>query len=104
MMDIKKNVILSLVYFIVGLSVIIVFDYALRILTQKTDALFLPEMLWFALHIMLAVMVFSLFLKRAKSKALTTKIFAGLIASSIAFVIYLVMVWVYVIETGVDSI
>ena len=104
MMNIKKNVILSLVYFILGLSAIIVFDYALRILTQKTDDLFLPEMLWFALHIMLAAVVFLLFLKRAKGKALTTKIFAGLIASSIAFVIYLVMVWVYVIETGVDSI
>ena len=104
MMDIKKNVILSLVYFIIGLAVIIIFDYSLRILTQKTDDLFLPEMLWFALHIMLAAMVFLLFLKRAKGKALTTKIFAGLIASLIALVVYMVMVWVYVIETGVDSI
>ena len=102
-MSIVKNAVLSLIYFILGLLLIIAFDYSARVLSNELDDLFMPEMLWFTSHIILSCLVFTLFLKRAKRVVLVKKLVAGLVVSLVAFVFYNITLLVYVIETGIDS-
>jgi len=102
-MDIKKNFLLSIIYFFGGLLALIGLDYLIRYSSDNFYQLGLNETIWFLSHILIAALVLFLFLKRAKHINLKSKMLFTAVLSFVGFIIYIVLVFGYVVGSGIDS-
>ncbi len=86
-----------------GLVVLVAVDYCVRIITGHYYVLGLGEPLWYGVQILLTLI--SLFLLYLSIKNLTFKnaCFKVILSILLGMFFYLVVIWFYVIGTGIDS-
>lgn len=98
-----KNFIISIIFFTIGLLIIISIDYSIRIVNEINYGLGFNETIWFLTHILVSAIALFIFFKRENSTKIVKKILLMAVLSVFGFGIYILTVGYYVISSGVDS-
>lgn len=102
-MDIKKGYGQSLLIFVLGLLALVVVDYSMRQFAGSPNNLGMPEIVWFALQIIISVVSFFVFIKNIQTLPISKKILSSLLLLLIGAVVYLCIIYGYVFSTQIDG-
>lgn len=94
----------SIAVWVGGLLLLLGIDFALRAVREIPYGLGMPEFVWFASQIVLAIASLSLLLRAVKNVRLLPSLGVVLIAALLGGAIYVATLWLYIIGTGVDSV
>ena len=99
----KKKFIIALLVWFIGLPLSIAVSYILRIIGDY-NSLGMPEVVWFTMHISLYLLSIIL-INFSLQKLNFVKKLTSMIMISFAYAVYyLGLTWLYIIESGIDSV
>ncbi|EIK43070.1 hypothetical protein O59_004174 [Cellvibrio sp. BR] len=102
-MNYKKTHLTPIIWFSVGLILIVVIDFSLRSYTGHTNNLGLPEALWFSLHGVVGIFAALVFWKNTTQKSILVRLIY-FIPLLLAFIImYTLIIYGYVFGTHIDG-
>lgn len=102
-MNFKKTYLLPTSIFVLGLTLIIGFDFLFRHINGIQNNLGTPEHLWFFLQITVAVITGLLFWKNASGISVRAKSLLFLLLLISSLILYTLIIYGYVIGTGIDG-
>ena len=102
-MDVKKDYGQSLLIFVFGLLSLVVVDYSMRQFAGSPNNLGMPEMVWFALQIIITAVSLFIFTKNIQMLSVSKKIISTLLFILLVAVVYLCVIYGYVLSTQVDG-
>jgi hypothetical protein len=102
-MDFKKDYGQALLIFVFGLLSLVVVDYLMRQFAGLPNNLGMPEMVWFALQVIISLVSFFVFIKNIQTLPISKKIVSSLLLLLIGAVMYLCVIYGYVFSTQIDG-
>ena len=102
-LDIKKGYGQALLIFVFGLLSLVVVDYSMRQFAGSPNNLGMPEMVWFALQIIITAVSLFIFTKNIQMLSVSKKIISTLLFILLVAVVYLCVIYGYVLSTQVDG-
>ncbi|CCK75731.1 hypothetical protein OLEAN_C15550 [Oleispira antarctica RB-8] len=102
-LDIKKGYGQSLLIFVLGLLSLVVADYSMRQFTGSPNNLGMPEVVWFALQVIISVVLIFVFIKNIQTLPISKKIISSLLLLLIGAVMYICIIYGYVFSTQIDG-
>ncbi|WP_331344180.1 hypothetical protein [Cellvibrio sp. UBA7661] len=102
-MNFKKTYLLPTSIFALGLTFIIGFDFLLRQVNGIHNNLGTPEYLWFFFQITVAIITGLLFWKNASGVGIRAKSLLFLLLLLSGLILYTLIIYGYVIGTGIDG-
>jgi glucan phosphoethanolaminetransferase (alkaline phosphatase superfamily) len=102
-MDIKKDYGQSLLIFVLGLLSLVVADYSIRQFAGSPNNLGMPEVVWFALQVIISVVSIFVFIKNIQTLPISKKIISSLLLLLIGAVVYICVIYGYVFSTQIDG-
>ena len=88
---------------LLGIGLLIVVDYALRVVNGNMHALGMHETLWFAIPLVLAVLAAYPLLRQLQLKRTRQTLLYTMALLVAAFFYYLIAIWCYIIGSGIDA-
>lgn len=102
-MNYKKTYLTPIIWFSVGLILIVVIDFSLRSYTGHTNDLGLPETLWFLFHGIVGIFTTLMFWRNTAQKSILVRL-VYFIPLLLAFIIlYTLIIYGYVLGSKIDS-
>jgi glucan phosphoethanolaminetransferase (alkaline phosphatase superfamily) len=102
-MDFKKVYGQSLLIFVLGLLVLLVFDYLARQFTGSLNNLGMPEVIWFSFQIILSLFSFSVFIRNTQTLPISKKIISSFWLLLAGLAVYVFIIYGYVFSTQIDG-
>lgn len=102
-MNYKKIYLTPIIWFSVGLILVVAIDFSLRSYAGHTNNLGLPEALWFLLHGIVGTFAMLVFWKNTQQKSILVRITSFILLLLAFFILYALIIYGYVIGTHIDS-
>ncbi len=99
----KKKFIVALLVWFVGLPLSIAVSYILRTIGDY-NSLGMSEVVWFIMHISLYILSIILAYFSLQKLSFAKKLTSMVMLSFVYAVYYLGLTWLYIIESGIDSV
>ncbi|AQP98880.1 hypothetical protein B0W48_03155 [Pseudoalteromonas aliena] len=99
----KKKFVIALLVWFVGLPLSIAVSYILRIIGDY-NSLGMPEVVWFIMHISLYILSIILAYFSLQKLSFAKKLTSMVMISFVYAVYYFGLTWLYIIESGIDSV
>ena len=102
--DVDKNFYKAIGVWIGGLLLLGVTDYLLRLISGSYHALGMNETLWFLLQVFLGVASLAYLVRAVRQMASYRALMLSGITIAAGLLAYFILIWIYILGTGVDSV
>lgn len=99
----NKKIIVALLVWFIGLPLSIAVSYILRVIGDY-NSLGMPEVVWFVMHISLYILSIILSYFSLQKLSFAKKLTSMVMLSFVYAVYYFGLTWIYIIESGIDSV
>ena len=100
----KNDYLASIVIWFGGLILLFAIDYIIRLASVNYYSLGMNETVWFLLQIVIGIGSLGLLVKAVKQMPTHKAVLLSGVTIVVGLIVYLVLTWLYVVGTGIDSV